>query len=109
MNSSESESPRRWHRCKSVVLNRNEEKREGARGGGEGGREGGQKEKAKSKGALVITPPGTTVTDVCELRCGCWESNPDPLEEQQVLFSAELSFYLHVHDVSLPGFHSDYL
>lgn len=46
MNSSESESPRRWHRCKSVVLNRNEEKREGARGGG---REAGRADRRKKQ------------------------------------------------------------
>lgn len=25
--------------------------------------------------------PGTRVTDGCEPPCGCWELNPDPLEE----------------------------
>lgn len=31
------------------------------------------------------------VTDCCEPPCGCWESNPSPLEEQSVLPSAEPS------------------
>ena len=31
------------------------------------------------------------VTDSCELPCGCWESNPGPLEEQPVLFTVEPS------------------
>lgn len=29
--------------------------------------------------------------DDCEPLCGCWESIPEPLEEQTALFSAELS------------------
>lgn len=29
--------------------------------------------------------PGTGVRDSCQLPCGCWELNQDPLEEQQVL------------------------
>ena len=28
----------------------------------------------------------TGVADSCELPCGCWELNPGPLQEQQVLF-----------------------
>ena len=28
---------------------------------------------------------GTRVTDSCEPPCGCWELNPDSLEEQAVL------------------------
>jgi hypothetical protein len=31
------------------------------------------------------------VTDSCELPCGCWELNPDPLEEQPVFLSTEPS------------------
>ena len=30
-----------------------------------------------------------TVTDGCELACGCWELNPGPLQEQPVIFKAE--------------------
>ena len=30
-------------------------------------------------------------TDGCELRGGCWESNPGPLEEQPVLWPAKQS------------------
>jgi hypothetical protein len=29
-----------------------------------------------------LRSPGTEVTDSCEPPCGCWELNPDPLEEQ---------------------------
>ena len=35
------------------------------------------------KKALGI--PGTGVTDSCETVCGCWESNPGPLQEQVIL------------------------
>jgi hypothetical protein len=36
--------------------------------------------------------PGTEVTDSCELPCGCWELDPGPLEEQQlILLTAEPS------------------
>ena len=35
--------------------------------------------------------PGTGVIDSCEVPCGCWELNPDPLEEQPVLQNLELS------------------
>jgi hypothetical protein len=43
--------------------------------------------------------PGTGVTDSCELSCGCWELNPDSLEEQLVLLTTEsslqpLGFYI---------------
>ncbi|MGE9804779.1 hypothetical protein ACQP3L_29790, partial [Escherichia coli] len=31
------------------------------------------------------------VTDSCELSCGCWELNPSPLEELQVLLTTEPS------------------
>lgn len=31
-----------------------------------------------------ITSPGTGVRVDCELLCGCWESNPNPLEERLV-------------------------
>lgn len=29
--------------------------------------------------------PATESTDACEPSCGCWELNPDPLQEQQAL------------------------
>ena len=35
--------------------------------------------------------PGTGVTDSCELPCGCWESNPGPLQEQSVRVTTENS------------------
>ena len=38
-----------------------------------------------------IGSPGTGVTDKCEHLCGCWELNPDPLQEQ-VFLTAESSF-----------------
>ena len=33
----------------------------------------------------AVRSSGTGVTDSCGLSCGCWESNPGPLEEQLVL------------------------
>lgn len=42
--------------------------------------------------------PGTGVTHSYEPPCGCWESNPGPLQEQQVLLTAEqllLSYYIY--------------
>lgn len=36
-----------------------------------------------------IRSPGTGVTNVSELPCGCWESYPGPLEERPVLLTAE--------------------
>ena len=39
-----------------------------------------------------VGSPGTGITDGCEPPCGCWESNPGPLEEQPVLLpTADLS------------------
>jgi hypothetical protein len=38
-----------------------------------------------------MRPPGTGVTDGCELPCGCWKLNPGPLEEQPVLLTAKPS------------------
>lgn len=37
----------------------------------------------------AVQSPGTEVADGCELPYGCWESNPCPLQEQQVLLAAE--------------------
>ena len=34
-------------------------------------------------------PPGTGVTDSCEMPCGCWELNLSLLEEQPMLLIAE--------------------
>lgn len=34
---------------------------------------------------------GQWITWNCELPCGCWESHPDPLEEQPVLWTSVLS------------------
>ena len=34
-----------------------------------------------------VRSPGTEVTGGCELPCGCWESNPDPLTAQSVLLT----------------------
>jgi hypothetical protein len=36
-----------------------------------------------------VRSPGTGVKDACETPHGCWESNPDPLQEQQVLLVTE--------------------
>ena len=38
-----------------------------------------------------VRSPGTGVIDGCEPPCGCWESNLGPLEEQQMLLTAEPS------------------
>ena len=40
--------------------------------------------------------PGTGVPESCEPTCGCWELNLYPLQEQQVLLTAEPSFLPHV-------------
>jgi hypothetical protein len=42
--------------------------------------------------------PGTGVTGICELPCRCWELNPESLEDQPVLLTAEL---LNHRDTSL--------
>lgn len=34
-----------------------------------------------------IKPPGTEVIRACEPACGCWELNPRPQEEPQMLFN----------------------
>lgn len=39
----------------------------------------------------VLAPPGTGVTDGCEVSCGCWKSNLGLLQEQSVLLTAEVS------------------
>jgi hypothetical protein len=38
-----------------------------------------------------VRSPGTGLTGSYELPCGCWELNPDPLEHQPVLLTAEPS------------------
>ena len=38
-----------------------------------------------------IRSSGTDITDSYEMPCGCWEPNPGPLQEQQVLLSPEQS------------------
>jgi E3 ubiquitin-protein ligase NEDD4 len=38
-----------------------------------------------------------SVTGSCELPCGCWELNPDPLGEHLVLPTAEPSLQLQLH------------
>lgn len=43
----------------------------------------------------LVQSGGTGVTDGCELPCGCWESNPGPLEKQPVLLTAAPSLQLH--------------
>lgn len=35
------------------------------------------------------------VTDSCELPCGFWELNPEPIDEQTVLLPTESSLLLH--------------
>lgn len=41
-----------------------------------------------------VRSPGTGVTDSHEPSWGCWESNPDPLEEQPVFLTTEPSLQL---------------
>jgi hypothetical protein len=38
-----------------------------------------------------VESSGTGVTDSCEPPCGCWELNPEPLEEQPVFLTTEPS------------------
>lgn len=38
-----------------------------------------------------VSSPGTAVIDGCKLLCECWESNPGPPQEQQVLLTPEPS------------------
>ena len=46
--------------------------------------------------------PGSDVTDTCEPPCGCWELNPNSLEEEHVLFTADP--YLELHNVCLNSY-----
>lgn len=41
--------------------------------------------------------PGTGVTDGCELPCMHWDLNPDPLQEQPVVITAEPSVQLSMY------------
>lgn len=42
--------------------------------------------------AEAVRSPRTGVTDGCESQLGCWELNPDPLQEQ-VCVAAETSLW----------------
>lgn len=42
--------------------------------------------------------PGSDVTDTCDPPCGCWEMNPNSLEEEHVLFTADPYLELHNDD-----------
>ncbi|XP_059124208.1 E3 ubiquitin-protein ligase NEDD4 isoform X3 [Peromyscus eremicus] len=42
-----------------------------------------------------VGSPGSNVTDDCEPPCGCWEFNPDSLEEDHLLLTTELSLQSH--------------
>jgi len=37
--------------------------------------------------------PGTSIIGTCDLPCECWEPNPGPLQEQQVLLISEPSIF----------------
>lgn len=39
----------------------------------------------------LVGYPGTIVTEDCKLTYGYWESNPDPLKEQPVILTTEIS------------------
>jgi hypothetical protein len=38
---------------------------------------------------IYHVPPKSEVVYSCELPCGCWELNPDPLQKQEVLLTSE--------------------
>ena len=41
---------------------------------------------------------------ICESSCGCWGFNPDPLEEQMVLLTAEPSLQsIHTYGANIYG------
>ncbi|XP_076432774.1 E3 ubiquitin-protein ligase NEDD4 isoform X3 [Peromyscus maniculatus bairdii] len=42
-----------------------------------------------------VGSPGSNVTDDCDPPCGCWEFNPDSLEEDHLLLTTELSLQSH--------------
>ena len=48
-----------------------------------------------------IRSPGTEVTDLCELICGCSEPNPGPLQEQQAFLTAESSLQFLAYTLEL--------
>ena len=49
-------------------------------------------------------PTGTGVTDICEPPCGCWVSNPTPLQDLWVLFNNEPSLQSDSCSSRGPGF-----
>ena len=54
--------------------------------------------------------PEIGVTDGCELPCRCWESNPSPLQKQQVLLTAEptlqsFTLFFYMGPPTEPGAH----
>ena len=51
-----------------------------------------------------VKSPKTGVTDCCELPCGCWEVNWDPLEEQSVFLTTEPFF--QPHHIAFKGYES---
>lgn len=62
------------------------------------------------KSEKPVGSTGNGITDGCELLCGHWESNPSPLQEQQVFLTAEpplkpLSFVFNIY-ICLPHFFS---
>ncbi|XP_036049835.1 E3 ubiquitin-protein ligase NEDD4 isoform X4 [Onychomys torridus] len=42
-----------------------------------------------------VGSPGSEVTDDCDAPCGCWEFNPDSLDEDHLLLTTELSLQSH--------------
>jgi hypothetical protein len=48
-----------------------------------------------------VRTPGTKITGVSQPPCGCWESNPEPLEDQLVLLTVEPSLQFHVSAIYL--------
>lgn len=44
-----------------------------------------------------VRSPGTSVTDGCEMPCGCWEPKLGSLHHQQVLLNSEPSLQPRFH------------
>jgi hypothetical protein len=51
----------------------------------------------------VTESPGTGVIDSYELLCGCWTSNPGPLQEQPMSSITEVSLQPLLHSFWLEG------
>ena len=43
-----------------------------------------------------VGSPGTAVSNGCYMTYGCWELNPDPLQEQSMLLTPEPALQPHI-------------